>query len=263
MAILYSLCSGSKGNATYVGDKSKGILIDAGIGIRNFTKFMSMADIDLKSIKSILITHEHSDHVKGLSKIAEVLDVPVIASLGTLEQIIEKKLVKPTTKLYELDKKQINLFDMEVHSFNTSHDSSHSLGYKIKTSDNKTVSVCTDLGVVTQQVQDALFGSDAVLIESNYDEEMLRNGAYPLFLKKRIASNYGHLSNEDCAKLIYNLLENGTNNFLLGHLSEQNNLPDLALSKNMEYLNINGATCNKDYKIEVAPKNNDGKVIVV
>lgn len=263
MAVLYSLCSGSKGNATYVGDDKKGVLIDAGIGIRNFNKAMDMADIPVENIKSILITHEHSDHVKGLGKIAETLDVPVVASLGTLEKIIKKKLVSPKTKLFEINKKQFEILDMEIHNFNTSHDSSHSLGYKIKTSDNKNISVCTDLGIVTQQVQDCLFGSDAILIESNYDEEMLINGDYPLFLKKRIASNYGHLSNLDCAKLIYNLIQNGTNNFLLGHLSEQNNSPKLALSKNIEFLGKNGAECNNDYKIEIAPKNSDGKVIIV
>jgi phosphoribosyl 1,2-cyclic phosphodiesterase len=263
MSLVYSLCSSSKGNCTYVGNRNSGILIDAGVGIRNFALFMKLAGIDPQAVKAIFITHEHSDHIKGLKKLTQKLGVPVIGSTETLKQLLIKDCVDKSTELYEIHKKTVQVCGLQVSCFNTSHDSVHSLGYTIFTPNNKKISICTDLGFVSGEVSDSLVGSDFVLLESNYDEAMLQNGIYPWFLKQRISGEKGHLSNDDCSNEIMRLVENGTKHFLLGHLSEENNRPDIAFSHTVSKLMLKNMVLNTDFTLDIAPKNSVGKVLEV
>lgn len=263
MSFIYPLCSSSKGNCTYIGDNSSGILVDAGVGPRNFMSLLKLRDLDVNAIKAIFITHEHSDHICGLKKITSMIDVPVFATRETLEMIIEKDAVSEKAKLYEINKRKKAVGGFEVGSFDTSHDSVHSVGYTVATADMKKISVCTDLGFVSESVHENLSGSDVVLLESNYEEYMLLNGNYPEYLKMRIHSDMGHLSNENCAKEIKSLINEGTNKFILGHLSEENNTPEVALTRTVDYLSEYGMVIGNDYKAMVAPKKSIGKIVEV
>ncbi len=262
MAIVYSLCSSSKGNCTYVGSEKEGILIDAGIGIRTFAAAMTLGGIPMKAVKGIFVTHEHSDHIRGLSRIVQQLDVPVFATEGTLKELIHKGAVPPGADLRELTG-PAQAAGMEATPFSTSHDSAQSAAFRIHTADGKTVSICTDLGYVSQEVSGHLTGSDFVMLESNYDEFMLETGRYPYFLKKRIAGEKGHLSNEACSEEISRLIANGTTQFLLGHLSEENNRPQVAMAHTVNRLQGEGIRFGEDFTLDVAPKSTIGKRHVV
>lgn len=252
MVDIYSLCSSSKGNATFVGDKTSGILVDVGISMRDLQWCLGLDDIETNAIKAIFITHEHSDHIKGLSMISRKLGVPIYASRETLEKIIEKDLVSVESNLNEINRLSVCFANLEVSAFTTPHDSAHSLGFCIRTNEQKQLCICTDLGHLSHEVYANLQGSDTVLLESNYDETMLMYGTYPYSLKRRIKSKNGHLSNDDCSKTLVQLLEDGTTKFILGHLSENNNRPEIALEAALRELSNAGATQNKDYILEIA-----------
>lgn len=263
MAFIYPLCSSSKGNCTYIGDHHQGVLIDAGIGIRNFAAHLSMIGLEKQAIQGIFITHEHSDHVKGLSRLQKELNVPVYATRGTLSTLLEKGIALLEGEFRVLDGGTATLAGMEVTAFSTPHDSVQSQTYSVKTADDKKITVCTDLGYVTEEVHQNLLGSDILLLESNYEKSLLEIGIYPAFLKKRIAGKHGHLSNEDAAAEIVRLLKSGVHNFLLGHLSEENNRPELAFTNVVSELGKLGARVQDDYNLYVAPKNNTGNVIEI
>lgn len=263
MAFLYSFASSSKGNCTYVGSKQNGILIDAGIGIRQFVSHTKELGIQPGAVKGIFITHEHTDHVKGLARIQKQLNVPVYASKGTLVAMLEKGQVGPDIHLEVISDKPAEICDMKLTAFRTSHDSSESQCYHIETDDHKRVSICTDLGYVTEDIHTYLTQSDLVFLESNYDERMLQAGRYPYFLKRRIAGGKGHLSNSDCAEEIAKLYQAGIEKFVLGHLSEENNHPDVAEANIHERMLRDGAKAGADYLLSVAPVRNCGAVIEV
>ena len=263
MSFIYPLCSSSKGNCTYVGTDSEGILIDAGIGIRNFNTHLSFIGLDKKAVKAIFITHEHSDHIKGLSRIQKELKVPVFASTGTLEALLQKQALSLEFPCQALDSCGISIGNMYVSAFETPHDSIQSQAYQIDMPDGKKVTVCTDLGHITPEIHQRLSESDLLLLESNYEKNLLQIGIYPPFLKRRIAGSRGHLSNDDCADEISSLFDLGINNFVLGHLSEENNYPELALAGVVSRLGKKGAVINQDYTLFVAPKTNVGTTIEI
>lgn len=263
MSFLYSLCSSSKGNCTYVGSRESGILIDAGIGIRNFSAHLSMIGLKSNAIKGILITHEHGDHIKGLARIQAALNVPVYASEGTLGVLLDKGAVNPNMQMHVLSGEKMEIADLQVHAFQTPHDCMDGQGYCIAFPDGKRVAVCTDLGYVTKEIHNQLLHNDLVLLESNYEEALLKIGMYPPFLKRRIAGDLGHLSNEDCSNEICSLFDSGIKKFVLGHLSEENNRPDLAYINVVTELAKKGAQPDRDFSLHVAPKTNIGKIIEV
>lgn len=261
---LLPLASSSKGNATYIGTETEGILIDAGIGSRVFQSALGLGGVnDLRAVRAVFITHEHSDHIKGLLKLTEMMDVPLYGSRETLVELIHKDAISPRTKLFEINRKSVAVAEMAVRAFTTSHDSAHSLGYRITLPDGKTLAVCTDLGVVTPEVHNALNGCATVMLESNYDPEMLRFGKYPAYLKRRIASETGHLSNNDCASELVTLAKSGTNQFVLGHLSEENNRPQLAAETSVSALTLAGFSIGKDYTLLTAPKTTTGQFVTL
>lgn len=263
MAFLYPLASSSKGNCSYVGTKQNGILIDAGVGIRNFVAHMSLIGIHTKAIRGIFVTHEHSDHIKGLSRIQTALKVPVYGSKGTLVSLLEKGILNPHSDLRVISEETVYLDGMAVSAFHTPHDSAESQCYRIETEDYKKICICTDLGHMTEEIHQQLSQSDLVMLESNYEENLLQIGIYPPFLKRRIAGLRGHLSNGDCAEEIAALYEKGIRHFVLGHLSEENNRPELAFANIVHKLSECDAALESDYQLFVAPKTNTGKVIEV
>lgn len=195
-----------------------------------------MLGFQKNDIKAIFITHEHTDHVSGLRSITKDLSIPIFASKGTIRYLLNKNKIYPKTNLYEIVPQQsVHINDFKISAFPTPHDSSESLGFCI-CNNNKKFSICTDIGYVTPTIKKELIDSDLILLESNYDCNLLQISPYPHNIKKRIMSNLGHLSNDNAAKFIKYLIDNGVNNFLLGHLSQINNTPDLALQTIVSYL---------------------------
>ena len=259
--IIYPICSSSKGNCTCVCNENTALLIDAGFGIRNLYKYLSNANFSNKNIKAIFVTHEHTDHISGLCSIVKNLCIPIFASKGTINYLLDKNKICPESELYEITPhKPIYIDDFDINAFSTPHDSAESLGFCIQ-NNNKKFSICTDIGHVTSIIKEKLIDSNFILLESNYDYNLLQISPYPNHLKRRIISKLGHLSNDDAAKLIEYLIHNGVNRFLLGHLSQINNAPDLALQTVISYLIDKKLKINKDYLLNVAPVRNKNSIL--
>ncbi len=259
MARIYPLFSSSKGNCTYIGSKNEGILIDNGVSYAKLCKGLEANGLSVGSIKAVFITHEHSDHIKGLSMLTKKNSgVTVYAQSYTLDLLCESGCIHGGC---EEIKDSVEICGMTVTCFNTMHDTKESCGYKITFEDGKSCAVCTDLGKVTDIVYDSLIGTDVVLLEANYDVEMLRNGSYPYYLKTRIFSNNGHLSNLESGRFAAQLVENGTSRIILGHLSQDNNTPQTAQATvEKEMLPL---VRNTDYILSVAPVETEGFFVAI
>ncbi|MEE0946027.1 MAG: MBL fold metallo-hydrolase [Acutalibacteraceae bacterium] len=255
MAKFCPLFSGSKANCTYISGSKGAFLVDVGASCKSVLKALEDIDEDIERIKAILITHEHSDHIKGLKALSKKYSIPVMASAKTLETLQNIGAVSCDTELLAIDDSIETEFGT-VNRFDTMHDCDGSSGYSIDLWEGMKISVCTDLGVVTQTVREHLTGSNLILIESNHDLRMLQSGPYPPELKLRIAGERGHLSNTSCASELSDLLKSGTTRFILGHLSENNNLPSLALRTSQAALLDAGAKKDTDYIMYCALKEN-------
>ena len=259
MARIYPLFSSSKANSTFIGDSTGGILIDAGASFRRLTAAFERSHLPISAIQAVFITHSHSDHTKGLKMLTKNTGIPVFGQRETLEELLADDLISPCSEIYELDGAAAAA-DMEISCFDTPHDTIRSCGYRIRTSDGRACAVCPDLGHVTETVRENICGCDLVLLEANYDEKMLRNGSYPYYLKERIRSDHGHLSNTDSASQAAELIRSGTTQIILGHLSQENNTPYVA-DKAVEN-GLSGFVRNRDYILEVAPVETTGKMVV-
>ncbi len=259
MARLYPLFSSSQGNATFIGTEKGGILIDAGVSCKKLCEALKLNRLTPQAVKAIFITHEHGDHIKGLKVFGSKIRCPVYSRRETIELMMHEGKISPASPAIEI-RNTVSICGMEVTAFDTPHDAVHSCGYKIRTADNKYCAVCTDLGYITSEIENVLKGCRMVLLESNYDERMLRTGNYPLELKKRIISMQGHLSNDDCASQIRKLIKYGTKYFVLGHLSPENNRPEIAY-KTVQ-LSLKEYRINTDYMLGIAPKETQGGVVI-
>ena len=224
MARFCTLYSGSSGNSTYIGTGTGGILVDAGVSCKALLTTLSARDIRPDTIRGLFLTHEHIDHIKGVRVLLKKYAIPLFASRETLEWLADRGELPSTGPVQEISASTvIAAGDMEIRPFATSHDSLSSFGYAVNLPDGRRISVATDLGYVSDEVHQAIHGSDLVLLESNYDEAMLRCGPYPYPLKRRIASDSGHLSNDSSALEARTLVDSGTTRLVLGHLSKENN----------------------------------------
>lgn len=253
MSRFCTLCSSSSGNSAYIGYSAGGILIDAGTNTKQLCLAMQRMNIDPQSIRAIFITHEHADHIGALRVFASRYAVPVYATEGTLEALIKINCVTDKVNADIIPADGIDISGMLVKSFKTSHDSAQSCGYTVQMPDERKISVATDTGYITDETRAALTGSDLVLLESNHDVQMLKNGPYPYYLKQRILSDRGHLSNTDCASFAGELINTGTTRLVLGHLSRENNIPSVAFETTNNALGAMGAVEGKDYQLYVAP----------
>ncbi len=259
LARLCPLFSGSRGNSTYVGASGQGILIDVGRSAKQVESIMNENEIDIDSIQAIFITHEHTDHVQGLRVFATRYNKKVYASRGTIEVLSAKGIINGKFPVEVIGEKGVTIGDTKVVPFNTSHDSIESFGYVVNTADGKKVAIVTDLGFVSKNVHEAIEGCNAVLIESNHDVRMLENGPYPYSVKRRILYNIGHLSNESCSLEVEKLIRSGTQRFVLAHLSNDNNIPELAYQTVVSNLSFLGMIKGRDFDLFVAPKDNHGE----
>lgn len=252
MAKVCQLFSGSTGNSTYIGCGSGGILVDAGVSCKRITAALDEIGVDPKSLQGIFLTHEHTDHIAGVRVFASRYGIPVFGSQGTMCALESQGLLTDGYDAYILDVPTIGVGDFEITTFGTSHDTPESLGYRVKLPDGNLVAVCTDLGFVSERVREGITGSNVVVMESNHDVDMLKTGPYPFYLKERVLSRRGHLSNVDCAAELPRLVKNGTTRFILAHLSQENNLPALAQRTALATLKGNGMEENKDFLLKVA-----------
>ena len=220
--------SGSSGNCMCISSGSTNILIDAGISMRRIEASLRGAGLELKDISGVLITHEHSDHVSGLKMLIKHYGIPVYAP-HTVANRLRGMLpdIDPCLRIISVGQ-DFGLGCLLVRAFHTPHDTDESVGYRIE--GDGCFAMATDMGHITDEVLESLSGADTVLIEANHDVDMLSYGSYPVYLKRRILSARGHLSNENCAKLALYLCRHGTRQIVLGHLSRENNRPDLALA---------------------------------
>ena len=252
MAKLIPLFSSSSGNSVYISFGNDAVLIDCGTNAKRILSALDERDIDQSSIKAIFITHSHSDHISALSVLNKKLNLPIIASKDTLDYLCDNNIIKEDTKLIDISAKEVDLGFVGAEFIPTSHDCKGSGGFKFHYGE-KSLSLCTDLGIVTDSVRKALLGSEIVYFESNHDVNMLTKGPYPPYLKQRILSEHGHLSNIASAAELPLLLNNGAQKFILGHLSKENNLPTLAKSAATASLMNIGAKEQQDYMLYVAP----------
>lgn len=232
---LKVLYSGSTGNAAALCAGDTAVLIDAGRSARALCCALERAGISPDAIKAVFLTHEHADHTAALEVFLKHHPVPVHTTAASADKLFSRAGEHLRTALVShppLFTESIG--NLTFSSFRTSHDSVESVGFRIKIrEDGKThlIGYATDLGVITPAVEEGLYGCEAVVLECNHDEEMLKAGPYPYDLKRRIASRRGHLSNPDCAVFSARLAANGMKRLLLAHLSETNNLPELALGE--------------------------------
>ncbi|MDY3862398.1 MAG: MBL fold metallo-hydrolase [Ruminococcus sp.] len=261
MAKVIPLFSGSKGNSYYIGSSGKGILIDAGRSCKQIENALSINGIDMRNIEAIFVTHEHSDHCSALRVLASRYETKVFASAGTLEAMEEANRLSDRFQT-EVIENEIALSDMLIRRINTSHDARESCCYQITTPDGKRAVIATDMGVMTPNVKSAVCQSDFAVIESNHDVNMLKNGIYPQYLKRRILSDRGHLSNDVCAKELADFVKSGTLHLMLGHLSRENNTPRLAFSTAINALEDSGMKNGVDFRLYVAPEETDGKAVI-
>ena len=252
MARICPLFSSSSGNSVYIrDDDGKGILIDAGASYKRLSEALLRAGGDVESLAAVFITHEHADHIAGVLTLLKKHHIPLYSTQGTLDAMAEKGFIPADAKLSEI-KDEVFVGDIVVKRFNTSHDAAAPSGYSVTLKGGKKITVCTDLGIVTDEVRENLKGSSCVLFESNHDIEMLKRGPYPPRLKLRILSDKGHLSNTASALELPELIKGGTTRIILGHLSKQNNLPTLARITAVNQLKTIGAKENEDYILKVA-----------
>lgn len=258
MSRIYPLFSSSKGNAEFIGSPEGGILIDCGVSARRLTQALERCGVPIAAIQGIFITHDHSDHVAGLRVFTKKNNIPVYAEPVTRQCLYSGGYLEPEQDCTELNG-TVECAGIRVTPFATSHDTAQSCGYRMEMPDGRICAVCTDLGCVTETVSAALAGCDLVLLEANYDVQMLRTGPYPAEVKARIASQYGHLSNDDSAAAARTLIAGGTTRLILGHISPHNNLPSLA-ERTVEQ-GIAGFVRGQDYLLQAAAPETDGRMI--
>ena len=255
------LFSGSKGNSILVQSEKASVLIDAGVSCKAIKCALDERNVDVSSLKGILVTHEHSDHVKAVGRLCSKFKVPIYATEAVAKAVYSSvydkadeanafcEMVRTIREngVYEIE-------DMTFSPFPTPHDSVGSVGYVIGEGNEKSLAVATDIGFASESVREAMLGCKKAIVESNHDVYMLKNGRYPEFLKERILSNCGHLSNDDCAELCKLLIAYGCTDITLFHMSEDNNTERIAFMTTYKALLEMGVELKDEISLSLAPK---------
>ena len=229
--VFCSFASGSSGNCYFVGKQDEGILVDVGITAQQILKSLSQNDLSMANIKAVLITHDHIDHVKGLEVLMKNHPVPIYAHADCLEGLAEGSATKnvDSALFHEVETSQpFELCGITIEAFPVMHDGRGAVGYHFNY-EGRTLTIATDIGMLDKVVKEQIRRADNLVIEANYDVEMLEKGSYPYILKQRIAGPFGHLSNDESAKFVVEIYHPGMKNIMLCHLSENNNSPERAL----------------------------------
>lgn len=244
---VHTLASGSEGNCMVLSAGKVHLLVDAGISVRRVVAGLASIGLKPAELSAIVVSHEHSDHIKGVQPLAEKFDLEVygIGYAAGHMMMDWKPLFENIRVLPEYGNRYIG--DVNVLTFPTSHDASDSTGFRFDWR-GSSVGVLTDTGYVTQEAEQVLLGTPLVILESNYDERMLREGPYPVFLKKRIAGEKGHLSNTDAAAFARKLAESGTKQIVIAHVSKENNTEELIMEA------MHKALEGFDVEVTIAPR---------
>ncbi len=245
----YTLASSSRGNSVFISYGNDAILIDAGITCKKIELALRSIGKSLSDLSAILVTHEHTDHICGLPVIAKRCHIPIHMTEPSAREMLKSPKYYPTADYITVHPPifSLNIGELTVRSFPTPHDSVCSVGYVI-TAGGQSVGLATDIGHVSKEISDSLYGIENVILESNHDENMLLSGPYPYELKRRILSERGHLSNEAASDFAQKLAYSGTKRIVLAHLSPENNIPELAFATSS--LRLTQTDCS----VEVAAK---------
>lgn len=261
---LCSIASGSSGNSIYVGSNNTHILVDAGIAGKRVISGVNDLDLSLDDLSAIMITHEHSDHIKGLGVLYRKKHLPIYASQGTIEGI---KLCEDLGDLGDAEfhvvrpDEPFTIGDVTVNPMHVRHDAREPLAFRFESGGRK-AAICTDLGEFTDYTVEALQGMNCLLLEANHDVRMLQVGPYPYPLKKRILSEYGHLSNENAGRLLNRIAHDELMHIVLGHLSKENNLPQLAYETVRLEIDMGDSKYHaSDFHLEVAKRDERGAIL--
>lgn len=251
---MYSLFSSSSGNSTLITDGDTNLLVDAGVSASRIVKALEQINFDICEIDGIVVTHEHSDHIKGIASLIKKYNIPIYANKETMDCIIGSLGILPEKCINVIQKDKVfEVRSIAVKPFEIPHDAISPMGYTFLT-DGGYMSIATDIGHITKAILNNLSKSETVLIESNHDVNMLKQGKYPYMLKKRILSDNGHLSNENAAWLATQLAIWGTKKIMLGHLSECNNIPQIAFNTSKKLMTDNNIKVGEDVILKVASK---------
>ena len=255
-----SLYSGSSGNCLFVQTDNTKILIDAGESCKKISNALTSLEVEPTAIDAILITHEHLDHIKGLGTFSKKYNIPVFANSKTWDAIFKQtdKIDCNNVKKFTTEE-NFEIGDLKIHPFKIPHDAANPCGFNI-IHNNKKISVATDIGHMTSNIAHKLEDSSFILLEANYDPNILKCSPYPYLLKQRIAGPNGHLANLEAAKTISFLMNSGLQEVTLGHLSKENNFPELAYKTVVNELIDNNRDCSK-IKVNVANRNNPSPII--
>ena len=249
---IASICSGSSGNCILVKSGDTNILVDVGISNKRVEEGLDFFETSPNEIDAILVTHEHSDHIKGIGVFLRAHPVSVYATKGTIDEILNASSTGEVDKelFEEIDSnEEFFVGDLKINSISTSHDASDSVCYRFDDGE-KSCAIVTDLGYYHDELVDSLQNLDAILVEANHNKEMLEVGPYPYPLKRRILSDEGHLSNEACGQLLSEIISDKMQYIILGHLSKDNNYPELAFETVRNELMFNDIDLN-DLGIEI------------
>ncbi|HWI55165.1 MAG TPA: MBL fold metallo-hydrolase [Desulfobacteria bacterium] len=253
-----TLASGSSGNSVYIEGDGTSVLIDAGLSGKAITGALNAIGVDASELDAILVTHEHTDHIKGVGVMARKFDLKVFATENTWDEILSPIGKIPECNRLTLESNRaLEIGGLQIEHFATSHDAVDSVGYCLY-SEGVKIGVATDTGCLTNAARSNLERADVLVFEANHDLHMLKTGPYPWHLKQRILGNRGHLSNIAAGHCLSSLVAGNTKAVILSHLSRENNLPELAFSTVAEVLAQSGLSPGRDFALEVAPRSHPG-----
>ncbi|NMA65835.1 MAG: MBL fold metallo-hydrolase [Clostridiaceae bacterium] len=263
MIKVCSLFSGSSGNSIFISFDQTAILIDAGLSGKKIEEALKSIGESFDNISAIFITHEHNDHICGAGILSRRYKIPVYANTKTWKAMrpFMGKMAPENIQYIEIGQ-PVNIGEIQIKSFPIPHDAACPVGYNLFINGRK-LTIATDIGHMTRELLNNFEKSDMVLLESNHDIEMLKSGPYPWYLKQRILGDNGHLCNDIAGKVVAYLAENGTKLFLLGHLSKENNFPELAYQTVCNELIQKKIDPNSDVYLEVAQRDRASKVLYI
>jgi phosphoribosyl 1,2-cyclic phosphodiesterase len=260
---FYSLSSGSSGNCYFIGNEFHGILIDAGISATAIRKFLKEIKISMQSIMGVIITHNHSDHIKGLEVLVRKNSLPAFTTEKIWKSIFSSGRKISSDCIREIPaQQQFHLAGFDIEVFPVNHDAPETIGVHICAGDTK-ITIATDLGHICKTAAPYIKRANYLVIESNYDEKMLMDGSYPPYLKKRILSDHGHLGNNQTSVFLSENISDNTRHICLAHLSKNNNTPEKALQTLWDTFTSNGRLLNGRQKISVLNRNTPTEIFTL
>ena len=257
-----SLYSGSSGNSLYIQSDNTKILVDAGVSGKKIIEALDSINVLPEELDAILITHEHIDHIKSVGTLSKKFDIPVFANDGTWNAMPSEAVKIESNNKYKFKTSEdFEIGDLRIHSFKTPHDAAESCCFSF-TNNNTKLSIATDLGHITKEIMNSLEDSSFLMLEANYEPEVLNACSYPYTLKTRISGPNGHLSNYDAGDVIKTLMHSGLKDVMLGHLSMESNFPELAYRTVLNSINENNPNDNS-INLNVASRYEPSKLMNV